>query len=327
MKLDVKDTKILQELDLNPKIRTSQLAKKVRLSQQVVDYRIKKLEERGIITHFGTIFNLSKIGYEQYRILFQFGNINEEDKHKIIDYLKEHNKVYWAAIIGSKWDLLVVVFVKNYGDFENFLDELFNKFPNALKDYEALNSLYHEFYNHKFLHKDNSFSVIKIDLVSKELTKLDKVDLCILDQIKTNSRLSSLEVSKKCNVSYKTVQNRIKSLEKENLICGYRTFMKSEKYDYKAYLLLISFYSYGRDIEKKLLGYARSNEFITQATKLFGRWSLLFHIRIKNERELQNLIIGIRNKYSIIGDYEIIPIFEDISIDHFPMSKELSNKP
>lgn len=323
MKLDLKDTKILQELDINPRIRVSKLAKKVRLSQQVVDYRIRKLQENEVITHFGTIINLSKMGYKQYRTLFQFNNITEEVKHKLINYLTGHNKVYWAAIIGSKWDLFVVVFVENYEEFENFLDKLFNKFPNVLKDYEALNVLYHEFYNHKFLQLDKTPFTIKMDLASNKLINLDKIDLCILSQIKANSRLSSLEIAKKCDVSYKTIQNRIKNLERDNIISGYRVFLRSEKYNYKAYLLLISFYSYGRDVEKKMLNYARNNEFITQATKLFGRWSLLFHIRIKNERELQNLIIEIRNKYSIIGDYEIIPIFEDISIDHFPMSKTL----
>ena len=326
MNLDIKNTKILQELDINPKISTSKLAKKVRLSQQVVDYRIKKLIEQGIITNFGTIINLAKIGYEQYRVFFQLGNISEEEKHNIINYLKDHNKVYWAAIIGNRWDLSVVVFVKNYEEFENFLDELFNKFPKALKDYDALYCLYHEFYNHKFLHSNNkiSNSIIKLNFANAgKLINLDKLDINILNNLKLNCRLSNLEIGEKYNVSYKTIQNRIKKLEELNIISGYRIFLKSEEYNYKAYLLLISFKSYGRDIESKLFSYAKNNISITQTLKLFGNWSLLFHLRAINEKELQNTIIELRNLFPIIGDYEIIPIFQDISIDHFPMSKEL----
>ncbi len=278
--------------------------------------------ENKIITQFGTILNLSKIGYEQYRVLFQLDNINEEEKHKIINYLKEHENVYWAAIVGGKWDLFAVVFIKNYEEFENFLDDLFNRFPKSLKDYEAIYTLYNEFYKHKYLHEGKILEPVKLNFTnSGKLIELDDIDLKILDQIKSNCRLSSLEISKKCKVNYKTVQNRIKSLENQQLIAGYRIFIKSEEINYKAYLILISFNSYGREVERKLISYAKNHELITQSIKLFGSWSLMFHVRSRNEKELQKLIIEIRNNYPIIGNYEIIPVFEDILIDNFPMSK------
>ena len=131
--------------------------------------------------------------------------------------------------------------------------------------------------------------------------------------------MSSLEISKYCDTTYKTVQNRISSLEKNEVIAGYRLFMNLE--EYKPYLLLISFQSYGRDVEKKIIAYARNNKLITQITKLFGNWSLLFHIRTKSQRDIQNLIIELRNNYKIIGNYELIPVFEDIAINHLPMGK------
>ncbi|MBI2148334.1 Lrp/AsnC family transcriptional regulator [Candidatus Woesearchaeota archaeon] len=326
MKLDVKDRKILQELDLDPKITTSKLAKNIRLSHQVTNYRINKLIENKIISQFGTIINLSKIGYKQYRILFQLNKISEQEKQEIINYLKQHPKVYWAAIVGGKWDLLAVVFVNNYEEFEKLLDELFNKFQNKLKDYDSVYALYHELYKHKYLHENKILEPIKLDFKNPEkIIELDKIDLQILNETKSNCRLSSLEISKKCKVNYKTIQNRIKNLENKELISGYRIFIKSNELNYKAYLILISFQNYGREIEKKLFSYAKNNKFVTQSIKLFGSWSLLLHIRIKDERELQNLIIELRNNYPIIGNYEIIPIFEDISINNFPMSEELIN--
>ena len=127
--LDIKDQKIVHELDHNPRMSTSQLGKKVRLSQQVVDYRIKRLQEQGIITSFGTIINTAKLGYQQYRLFLQLSSLGEGEKKKIIQYLAEHHRVYWAALVGNSWDLFVVVFVRNYHELESFLDELFTKFP------------------------------------------------------------------------------------------------------------------------------------------------------------------------------------------------------
>lgn len=324
LKMDTKDHKILQQLDANPRLPVSTLAKRIRLSQQVVDYHIKKMVETNLITCFGTIFNPAKIGYEQYRILFQLGQVTDAEKHQIIQYLKDDPRAYWASIVGGKWDLFVVIFVPSYDKYEQFLDELFTKYQRWLKDYYALLATYHELYRHKYFPHTELQKPIMIHLRSSpERIELDATDLTIISQIKSNCRASSLEISRKCNTTYKTVQNRIKNMENNGLIVGYRLFLKSEEFEYKAYLLLISFQHYGRDIEKKLFGYARSHPLITQALKLFGQWSLQFHLRVRNQQELQNLVIELRNAYPLIGDYEIIPIFEDVSIDNFPMSEAL----
>ncbi|MBI4919478.1 Lrp/AsnC family transcriptional regulator, partial [archaeon] len=288
--LDVKDLKILKELDIDPRILTTKLAKKIRLSQQVVDYRIRRLMDKGIISGFGTVFNFAKINYSQYRVLFTFSSIDQTKRKEVIDYLRNHNNVYWVALVGSKWDLFVVLFVKNFDEFERFLDVLFNKFSNELSDYDALYVPYHEFYGHKFLDQKNT-SVIRINFSEKGTVILDELDSRILKQVRNNCRFSNLEIGNKCGVSYKTVQNRIKNLESNGFICGYRLFLKSEMLGYTAYLLLFTFTSYGRDIEKKLFNYVRSHQLITQVSKTFGGWSLMLHARTKNRRELQDLLI------------------------------------
>ncbi|MBL7051783.1 MAG: Lrp/AsnC family transcriptional regulator [Nanoarchaeota archaeon] len=323
MLLNTKDKKILKELDNNPKISTSRLAKKVRLSQQVVDYRIKQLQKKGIIKQFGTIINPSVIGYEQYRILFQLKNRSEEEREKLIQYLKNNKQVYWAASTGNKWDLIIVLLVWDYNNLEDFLGNIFKKFPNLMKDYESAYTLYHEFYKHDFLFTNNKTTPpIKTNVANRERKlSLDKTDKKIISLIKNNCRLSSLEISKHCKVNYKTIQNRIKRMEENNFIVGYRMFLKTQKYGYKGFLVFLSFDSYGRDIEKKILAFANSHKDITQATKLFGRWSLLLHLRTKDFSELQNTIIELRNKYPIIGDFEIIPVFKNLYIDLFPIAK------
>ena len=46
VELDLKDKKILFELDFDARQSYSEIAKKVRLSKQVVEYRIKKSRKR-----------------------------------------------------------------------------------------------------------------------------------------------------------------------------------------------------------------------------------------------------------------------------------------
>ncbi len=68
-KLDLKDRKILYELDFNCRQTCSQIGKKVGLSSEVVNYRINKLEEEKIITQYQVALDLDKIGIIQFKIL------------------------------------------------------------------------------------------------------------------------------------------------------------------------------------------------------------------------------------------------------------------
>ena len=54
VQLDLKDRKNLYHLDLNCRQSNTQIGKKAGLSRQVVEYRIKRMEEEGIIKGYWT---------------------------------------------------------------------------------------------------------------------------------------------------------------------------------------------------------------------------------------------------------------------------------
>ena len=69
IKLDKKDRKILYQLDLNSRATLSDLTKKVGLSKQVVDYRIKNLLKNKVIKQFYIIVNFTKLDSEYSIVL------------------------------------------------------------------------------------------------------------------------------------------------------------------------------------------------------------------------------------------------------------------
>lgn len=312
--MDKIDEKILSELDKNPRIPITQLAKKARVSQQVADYRIKKLIEKGIITKFGTIINLKSLRQEHYRIFFTFNSKKEHDYNKVFAYLKEEKGIYWSARIGGKYDLLVVLFVKDFEEFDRFIDNFNSSFPGLIKDYKSCYSVEHEIYRHKYLSREKSYVRYGYN---DAIVDVDDLDRYILDKLKDNCRLSALEIAEKRRISYKTVINRVKSLEKKNIILGYRMFMKLE--EKKPFALLLSFRNYSRKAEQELINYLRNSEETTQTVRLFGIWNLFIHVRAKDNEQVQRLLIELRDKFDIIDNYEIIPIFEDISINLMPI--------
>lgn len=312
--MDKIDQKIFKELDINSKISLSRLARKLKISQQVAAYRLKRMLDQKLITKLATIINLKALGLEHYRIFFTFNAKKEYSNKKLFDYLKSKKGIYWAARIGGKYDLHLVLFVRDFEEFDKFVDDFNKAFPGLIKDYKSSYVVDHRIYRHKYSSGD--YSAIEYGYDDK-LRNIDKLDYYILSKLKDNCRLSALELSKEKKVSYKTIINRIKRLEKDRVILGYRAYLKAVKE--KPFIVLFSFKNYSRKTERSLIAYLARKNNVTQTLRMFGVWALYLHVRIEDNEKLQNLIIDLRDRFDIIDDYEIIPVFEDISINLLPV--------
>ncbi len=312
--MDKLDAKLLKELDSNPRISTSKLAKACRCSQQVADYRLKRFVEQGVITQFGTIINLKALGLEAYRVFFTFHRKKEYTPEKIFAYLAKKKGVYWAARIGGKFDLMLSVCVKDFSAFDTFIDSFNAKFPGLIADYSCGYVVDYVLCRHKYLSTNDSFLQYGYN---DDFMSIDTVDEQILSQLKNNCRLSSVEIGSRIGVSYKTVLNRIKALEEKKVILGYRLFLRQE--NPLPFMVLFSYGTYSLVEEKKLLAYLRKVSCVSQVTRLFGSWSLMVNLRIDSNEALQEFLIDLRERCSVISSHEIVPVFSDIAINLYPV--------
>jgi len=139
VKLDAKDKKILEQLQKNARQLISEIAKKTGLPRDVVQYRIKKLEENKVIRAYHTFLNPSKLGYPLYVYVgFSLYNITTEDEEKFLAFLKNHKNVIYVAKNSGKWDFSIGVCAKDYKEFDDILKEIRRKFSKIIKDYETM---------------------------------------------------------------------------------------------------------------------------------------------------------------------------------------------
>ncbi len=89
-KLDEKDKRILEQLDINSRQTDSEIGKKVNLSKQVVNYRINNLEKNYIIDYYYTSTNVGKLGFSSYYIFLQFENLNKEEEKLLSKKIKNN---------------------------------------------------------------------------------------------------------------------------------------------------------------------------------------------------------------------------------------------
>src|SRR3989338_5977250 len=137
-KLDEKDKKILYQLDVNSRQPVSVIARKTKLTKDVVNYRIKKLLEEGVIMKFLAVFDTSKLGYTLYKIFLRLQNANKKKEEEIIDYLKNHSNVQCVVSTDGMFDILFNVFVKDTIELNNILNDFQSRYGSFIAERQML---------------------------------------------------------------------------------------------------------------------------------------------------------------------------------------------
>jgi Lrp/AsnC family transcriptional regulator, leucine-responsive regulatory protein len=322
VKIDVKDKKIIVELDLNARMPLTVLAKKVGLSRQVVEYRIKRMQKEGVISGAKTVFDSAVVGFNWYRVIFRLLNVTKKQKEKFLQYLTNHKNTLWLGEVGGNWDIAVNFICKDNFRFNSIFEEIISKQREYIRDYEILIYVGLQDYERSYLLRDGKLKVRKYfhhKMRYNHLIKLDGLDKKIITELAKNAFISNLELGKKLKVTGNTIKNRINEMIKRKLILGFRLFVNPSVLGYKSHMLFLGINNLSLEKEKELNNYLKLNPNITFVVKQIGRWRIGMEIETKNEEEFQEIFVNIRGKFSeIITDFETFPIFKDHVVNYFP---------
>lgn len=136
--LDDTDKKILKELSKNARISIVELAEKIRLSRDIINYRLKKLIKEKIIVQYRCYLNLQNLGVNHYKIIFRTKNLDEQSEKEIKSYVTQHKKAtQFLKLIGS-WDLEIEFETENEDELYKILTDIRKIFSNVIRDFDIL---------------------------------------------------------------------------------------------------------------------------------------------------------------------------------------------
>ncbi|MFA5797066.1 MAG: Lrp/AsnC family transcriptional regulator [Candidatus Woesearchaeota archaeon] len=130
--LDEKDIKILRIIEENGRARIVDIAKKTKLSCELILYKLKKLHEDNIILGNRIIFDLEKFGYFFGNLRIKLKNLDEEAIVKISKYCKYHKYINAISFGIGEYNCLVQVFYKEEKQFRDTLKEFLEKFKDNI---------------------------------------------------------------------------------------------------------------------------------------------------------------------------------------------------
>lgn len=141
--------------------------------------------------------------------------------------------------------------------------------------------------------------------------KMDEKDFQLLDELQKDCRQSLKKIARKLGMSITTVYDRMKKLEKEGVIKGYKAIIDPNKTD-NASLVFMLVHLEPRLIAEKGLTYRDIAKRISmlpnvlEAYAVAGEWDMVLKVRAKDTHQLSTLVVdsimqidGIRRTHSI----------------------------
>lgn len=296
--IDEKDKLILFELLQDSRQPLTKIAKAVRLPQQTVSYRIKKLEDEGIIKKYTINVNYQKIGLNRHSLYLDLKGIKAEeidDYLKHITDIKEVSCCYMLHDI-SEWKIYISVWTRTIERYDEIQTKILTRFKNHINNYISFQSVKSYTY---FARRLNTKKGAKVDIKEGlDNILLKDIDFKILEKLRENSKIPILQLAKELNTTVNTAMRRIKFLKNKGVIQRFYPIINMKKIGYTEYTFISRLdASYDKDIEK-FIEYAKSDPRFVIVIKAVGYVNIYYAFLAESNKELGEIMEKIE---SIIG--------------------------
>jgi Lrp/AsnC family transcriptional regulator, leucine-responsive regulatory protein len=311
--MDKKDRMILYELDANSRQSYSQIGKKVGLKKDVVGYRIKKLEDEGIIQNYYTVIDSYRLGYFIFRYYINFQYVSPDIKKSIITYFKDYKNICTIGSAIGKYDLIVVAWVNNMNEFYQFWNDALDQFGEYFEN--RIFSVYIRGmgFRQTFLIPE-SFPLndreVFVRFGAGKNIQIDELDYHLLNEIALNARMPLIELAEKLKTSSQTVTYRIKNLTDNGIIQAFRVNINEMKLGFKRYKVDIFLKKHKH--RSDMITYIRKNPFVLYISASAGLSDLEVEMIVESPEQLISILEDVNMKFpNAIRNYNF---YGDITI-------------
>lgn len=316
-KLGLKDRKILYELDANCRQSASEIGRKVGLSAEVVNYRIKRLEREGIITHYQLIANLSALGIYQFKLCLQLEHMTSGELDALLADVAKREEVKWIVQTKGSWDLLLAVEttdINRINPLKNELLALFGRFVGE-KAFSLLVEA--DTYSRNYL-LEKAAKKARLIMKRSDLVAIDGTDRLILRSLAKNARKPLLEIAGEVGESSRMVYYRMRQLEKKRIILGYKIAIDYGLLGIKFYKTFISLDAPRPDRVRSLKATLEQHPNVTHIVDVLSGWDLEPEFETESEASFNEILRAVKDDFAdIIKRIDIVTITKEHKFTYF----------
>lgn len=135
--LDGTEKKVLHELFLNSRASLVEISRKHELTVDIVRNRIKRLEEKKIISRYTAKIDFNALGYEFYKTFLYFHNLTKTDELKLMEYTRKNPNIIHLVKQISPWDIELEIMCESYHQYNQIISALTQDFSEVISKVET----------------------------------------------------------------------------------------------------------------------------------------------------------------------------------------------
>lgn len=315
--LPKKDLRLLYELDCNYRKTFTQFGKKIRMSEQLVSYKIHSFEEKKIILDYLPNIDYSRFGYLTFIVFFKVHYINEQSFARLIHKLKQHENIISITECDGTYDLMVTFAARNPSSFNKKLKQLVSENPKELRHHTILTTVVEHHFPRSYLieSEDRYDTILGGD---REEIPLDKLNLSLIKCLLAGKK-KIIDIAQSLKITPKTALNHLKYLETQQIIKGYRLLLNPQAMNLSANIILIRYRNITLEDEENFRRFCKYHPNVIEFTKTFGEWDVVVHTETEHREQFRKLSLQIREKFDdIIESSDNFRVFANHKKQYLP---------
>ena len=320
--LDEKDFRILTALDFHARDGLTDLAARLDMSKQLLEYRMKGLRKNGVLGGFYPVINSHRLGYFYGRLCVQCSVVSPALERDLRRYVEGHHQLFWAFAMGGAYDYLFVYWAHSVAQFEGFIADFMRRFGAAVRgrSEHIISNVVH--LSHRCFIPNAPWR--RFDLKDTgAICRLDELDQNILRALAGDARASYVKLAAQIKASEKVVRYRLRRLEDRQIIAGYRPVINYDRAGlmYFKVFLQLDFTQAGRfpTLEQYLIE-NRYTLYLVHGIGLPG--DLDFELVIPSQAEFFAFMEQLRKSFpKVIIGYQYLLFSRLLKVNYFPFER------
>ncbi len=303
--LNVKDVKLLHELERDARASLAEIGRKIGASKEVVNYRLKNLFSEGVIKRIGLIIDNFLLDMKHYRIVLDLHNVQEGTRDDLVRFLRGMKNVEVSVFLQSSTDLEISLKIKNSGEFYDFYNKLLDDYGQYIKQKKLSVVTKEYFLGHRYLWGESEIKVIGR---TSGAVELDNKDYELIEELVKDCRIGILDLGKKLSLSPSSIIYKLRNLQKKKIIIGHNLILNLEVLGFNLFRvgILLS------DLSKKdlVINFLFENKNVVKINELIGERDLEFDCVFRTVGELDKFLEKLRASGQYIRDFDVTNVVE-----------------
>ncbi len=320
VKMDLRDKKILSILSENSRLSVAEIAKRLGINRDTVKYKIKRMQDNGVLRKFYAEINLGVFGYSTCHVYFLLDELHGEAKEALLKDLLNNPHTKSVMEYHDRWDMEWILVTQGLEQFDKLMTEIMSKHQDCIIEKNQLVTLQYyyttrlpyDFYKQAgYQLKQTNHTVDKI--------KLDEYDFKILQRLAENARENAVETALHVGLSTDAVIRRIKRLYDAHIINRFTSLIDRRKLDYNWFTFAITMKSFDKKSQSTFREFIREHPHIIRCVKTYGKFDLLLSVCAKEPQHFHNTIKDIKKTFfNRIKRYESWVAYKEHCFRNFP---------